>query len=55
MFDNVKINRSDECEVCGLAHDHDIHEATLSIHNWFRGQVTQYFYDEEELPAEQVA
>lgn len=55
MYDRIKINRAGECEVCGVAHDQDIHEATLSIHNWFRGQVTQYFYDEEELPAAQVA
>jgi diadenosine tetraphosphatase ApaH/serine/threonine PP2A family protein phosphatase len=55
MFDHVKINRAGECEVCGVAHDPDIHEATLAIHDWFRGQVTQYFFDEEEIPAEQVA
>ena len=36
-----------ECKVCGVAHDEEIHEATLSVHRWFQGQVTQYFYESE--------
>ena len=55
MHDHLKINRAGECDVCGLAHDPEIHEATLSVHKWFRDQVTQYMYDEEELPVVQVA
>jgi len=54
MPENAKSNRSTECAVCGVAHDPEIHEATLSIHAWFRKQVTQYFYEEVE-PETQVA
>jgi len=55
MSDNTRLNRSNECKVCGVAHDDEIHEATLSVHDWFRRQVTQYLYEEEELPDVQVA
>jgi hypothetical protein len=36
-----------DCKVCGIAHDEEIHEATLSVHRWFQGQVTQSFYEYE--------
>jgi len=55
MFDTVRINRHGECEVCGVAHDEGIHQATLSIHNWLREQVTQYFPVEEPIAEVQVA
>jgi len=48
MLDNARLNRAAECDVCGTAHDDEIHEATISIHRWFREQVTQYLYDPEE-------
>jgi hypothetical protein len=38
---------NEECNVCGVAHDDEIHEATLSVHRWFQDQVTQYFYEYE--------
>jgi hypothetical protein len=47
-----------ECEICGAEHDEAIHEATLSVHRWFRAQVTRYLVDEavfEEEVAYQVA
>jgi hypothetical protein len=34
-----------ECAVCYSTHDEEIHEATLRIHRWFRGQVTHNFED----------
>jgi hypothetical protein len=46
---------SRECKVCLNAHDDEIHEATLSIHRWFRQEVTKYLYDSEDVPSEQVA
>ena len=57
MSEKPKLNRHGECDVCGLMHDEEIHEATLSVHNWFRTQVTQYLLDEQELqlPEVQVA
>ncbi len=36
------------CPVCLLEHDEAIHAATLSIRAWWRRQVTQYFYEEQE-------
>ena len=44
-----------ECAVCCAPHDEDIHDATLSVHQWFRHQVTRYLFDEEELVGGQVA
>jgi hypothetical protein len=55
MSDKIKTN-SGECDVCGVAHDEEIHEATLSVHRWFQTQVTQYLYEyDEEGTAVQVA
>jgi hypothetical protein len=56
MSDNARTNRATDCAVCGVAHDEEIHEATLSIHRWFQRQVTRYLYEEEETtPTVQVA
>jgi hypothetical protein len=35
-----------ECPVCYLAHDDEIHDATLRIHRWFFRQVTRNFEDD---------
>jgi len=32
-----------ECPVCFGQHEEQIHEATLSIRQWFRGEVTKGF------------
>ena len=40
------------CSVCLVAHDEEIHAATLSVRDWFRDQVTQGLY--EYLEAEDV-
>jgi len=37
-----------------VPHDEEIHTATLSLHEWFRYEVTKYFYD-EEVPLEEQA
>jgi len=34
-----------ECRVCMGPHDAEIHDASLSIHRWFRGEVTKYLVD----------
>ncbi len=42
------------CSVCLVEHDEDIHAATLSVHDWFHGQVTQGFReDPEDQPVEE--
>ncbi len=28
-----------ECALCSGPHDEAIHDATVSIHNWFRGEI----------------
>ncbi len=35
--------RFKECPVCLGQHEEQIHEATLSIRQWFRGEVTKSF------------
>ncbi|HXA51916.1 MAG TPA: hypothetical protein VNV86_16485 [Candidatus Acidoferrum sp.] len=56
MSENTRINRAADCDVCGVAHDDEIHEATLSVHRWFQTQVTRYLYEYEEgAPTVQVA
>lgn len=45
MFNHAKENSKSECPVCYSTHDDEIHEATLRIHRWFRGQVTRNFQD----------
>ena len=37
-----------ECQICGVAHDEEIHEATLSIHRWLRGQILDYLFESDE-------
>ncbi len=41
-----------DCDVCMVPHDEEIHTATLSLHEWFRYEVTKYFY-EEEVPLDE--
>jgi hypothetical protein len=49
-------NSPDDCKVCLVPHDDEIHEATLSVHEWYRWQVTQGFVPDETDPVEiQVA
>ena len=36
-----------ECHVCSGQHDEAIHDATVNVHAWFRGQVTKYFNCEQ--------
>ncbi|MGA2722238.1 MAG: hypothetical protein ABSG79_07460 [Bryobacteraceae bacterium] len=35
--------RFKECPVCLGQHDEQIHDATLSVRQWFRGEVTKSF------------
>ena len=53
MSDNTRLNRSNECKVCGVAHDDEIHEATLSVRGWFHNHVTRWLED-ETVPAFEV-
>jgi hypothetical protein len=47
MFDKKSFDSRSDCAVCYAAHDDDIHEATLRIHQWFCGQVTHRFEKDE--------
>jgi len=40
------------CKVCMVSHDEAIHAATLSIHGWFREQVTLGLWDEADVEDE---
>jgi hypothetical protein len=51
MANELKKHLAD-CDVCGVGHDEEIHEATLSVHRWFHDQVTQYLFDPAELEAQ---
>jgi len=44
-----------ECSICLQEHDDQIHAATLSIHQWWREQVTRYFYEEGESTSDSPA
>jgi hypothetical protein len=46
MFDRPSKKAKSECAVCYLAHDDEIHEATLRIHRWLFWQVTRNFIDD---------
>ena len=35
--------RFTECRVCLGQHEEQVHEATLSVRQWFRGEVTKSF------------
>ena len=37
-----------DCHICMVPHDEEIHAATLSLRQWFRFEVTKYFYDESD-------
>lgn len=39
--------RVEDCKVCLGAHDEEVHDATLGVREWFRGQVTKHFEDYE--------
>jgi len=53
MPDNLTVCDSSacECNVCMVPHDDEIHEATLSLREWFRCEVTKYFFD--DIPVEE--
>jgi hypothetical protein len=36
-------HRFQECRVCLGPHEEQIHDATLSVRQWFRGEVTKSF------------
>ena len=42
-------NREIDCKVCYGPHDAEIHEATLSVHAWFRQEVTLGFPQDEAV------
>jgi len=50
MFNDAQIpeQTDTECHVCMAPHDEEIHAATLSVHEWFRFEVTKYFCDDSE-------
>jgi hypothetical protein len=48
----ITIKAGKDCEMCGGAHDEEIHEATVSVHEWFRHQVVRYLYEPEESAAQ---
>jgi hypothetical protein len=41
-----------DCTVCLVPHDDEIHQATLNLREWFRYEVTKYFF-EEEVPLDE--
>lgn len=45
------------CKVCLLAHDEEMHQATLAVREWHRWQVVKGFEDEstEDVPVEELA
>jgi hypothetical protein len=43
-----------DCDVCMVPHDDEIHAATLSLREWFRYEVTKYFFDDEVAIEEEV-
>jgi hypothetical protein len=43
-----------DCDVCLVPHDEEIHAATLSLREWFKYEVTKYFFEEEEVVEEVV-
>jgi hypothetical protein len=45
MFEDSDTD-GDECKVCLMEHDEEIHAATLSIRQWWREQVTRNLYEE---------
>ncbi len=54
MPENIGLPHA-ECEICGAEHDEAIHQATLRIHYWFRGEVTRYLFDFDEIVYEEEA
>jgi hypothetical protein len=46
MLHDAKKNSKSECAVCYSAHDDEIHEATLRVHDWFYRHVTRNFEDD---------
>ena len=54
QIDNVDLyeeSGSSDCHVCMVPHDDEIHAATLNLHDWFRSEVTKYFFD--DIPVEE--
>ncbi|MDR3699125.1 MAG: hypothetical protein P4L56_05785 [Candidatus Sulfopaludibacter sp.] len=45
------------CKVCLLAHDEELHRATLAVREWHRWQVTKGFEAarNEDVPVEELA
>ena len=46
--------KTPDCKVCLVAHDEELHEATLSLKRWYRSEVTKYFVYPEEGEAQEV-
>jgi hypothetical protein len=41
-------SKTPDCKICMVAHDEEIHAATLGVRGWFYDQVTRHFEDDEE-------
>jgi len=46
MYDDPTLNAEKECPVCSVRHDHEMHEATLRIHEWFHREVVRGLIEE---------
>lgn len=44
-----------ECKICLVEHDEEIHNATLSVHEWLRVRVIRFFPAEENAANEDAA
>ena len=51
MEQDTLTSPGEDCDVCLIPHDDEVHAATLSLRRWFRYQVTKRLYDDEEEPA----
>ncbi len=51
--DNLVISETPPCDcpICMVPHDDEIHTATLNLREWFRCEVTKYFFD--DIPVEE--
>lgn len=41
MISNDWVDLSEECRVCLGSHDEEIHEATVTVHQWLRSEIAR--------------
>jgi len=54
MMSHRPPSRSSDCKVCLVQHDEDLHQATLSVRQWFHSEVVRRLEDYSDAEVTEI-